>query len=368
MIPDTKTKTAAMKFDTTVIVALTVTLVLIILAGQPLAGLPAMVDWKTVFILSGLLIVTTGIRESGFFYFLAGRISRRIANQRYLALFLVFLSAALSMFLTNDIALFIMVPLALDLESLVKEDYGRIIILEALAVNAGSALTPIGNPQNIFLWRRWGISFTAFVRQMAPLVMLMSGVLLAMVFICVPSKKVEVSDSRAPAVNRGLFMISSGMLLAYVVSLELGYEDFCLPLILMAMLIACKKVVFKSDWGLILFFISIFVDIELICRLEPVKHLLAGLDFSNPLTLMLSGTLFSQIISNFPAAVLLARHSSDFRLIAYGVNLGANGLVIGSLANLIALRLSRRSSSYLSFHALSIPYLALTLAAVCYLL
>ncbi len=162
-------------------------------------------------------------------------------------------------------------------------------------------------------------------------------------------------------------MMTSGMLLAYIVCLELGYEDFCFPFILLSMLMICKKVILKSDWVMILFFISIFINIELVCRLKPVKHLLAGMDFSTPLSLLFSGTLISQIISNVPAAVLLARHATNFKLIAYGVNLGANGLVIGSLANLIALRLSNRSVGYLAFHAYSIPYLAFSLSTACWL-
>ncbi len=191
-----------MVVDPLIIVSFVATIVLVVVTGQPLAGLPAMVDWKTIFILSGLLIVTTGIRESGFFYFLAGKISKQIKNQRHLALLLVFLATTMSMFLTNDIALFIMVPLTLDLGARANQNYSKIIILEAIAVNAGSALTPIGNPQNIFLWRRWGICFTHFVRQMAPLVVLMFALLLAMVFFCISSNKIKTSNNRKPAVDR----------------------------------------------------------------------------------------------------------------------------------------------------------------------
>jgi len=153
-------------------------------AGAPIDKIPALVDWQTIITLSGLLIVTTGIKESGLFYFLAYRISRRIDNERLLALFLVFLSAVLSMLVTNDITLFITVPLTLSLQKISENDYSKLIIFEAIAVNVGSALTPIGNPQNIFLWHQWGISFLVFVREMAPLVLIMSTILLIMTLLC----------------------------------------------------------------------------------------------------------------------------------------------------------------------------------------
>ncbi|MCL7680038.1 SLC13 family permease, partial [Klebsiella pneumoniae] len=87
---------------------------------------------------------------------------------RSLALFLVCAAALLSTFLTNDVALFIVVPLTLTLKKLCAIPVNRLIIFEALAVNAGSLLTPIGNPQNILLWGRSGLAFGEFILHMAP--------------------------------------------------------------------------------------------------------------------------------------------------------------------------------------------------------
>ncbi len=335
---------------------------------QPLRLFPAMVDWKTISSLSGLLLITTGIKESGLFYLLAYRIARKIDNERLLALFLIFLAAILSMFLTNDIALFIVVPLTLTLQQIVENDYSKIIIFEAIAVNAGSSLTPIGNPQNIYLWHQWGISFPSFVKEMAPLVSIMSICLLAMIFLCFPSRKIDAADNYNSVVDYWLFIISAILLVVFISSTELGYETYFLPIILLVILIIRKGIFLRCDWGLIFLFVVIFIDVDLICRLKAVSHLLAMLDFSNIHSLFLSGALFSQVISNVPSAILLTHHSSNFKIIAYGVNIGGNGLLIGSLANLITLRFYSRRYGYFSFHAYSLPYFIITLTLSYYLL
>ncbi len=328
---------------------------------QPLRLFPAMVDWKTIFTLSGLLLITTGIKESGLFYLLAYRIARKIDNERLLALFLIFLAAILSMFLTNDIALFIVVPLTLTLQQIVENDYSKIIIFEAIAVNAGSSLTPIGNPQNIYLWHQWGVSFHSFVREMIPVFSVMSIWLLAMTFLCFPSRKIEVANNHNNVVDQGLFIISAILLVVFVSSIELCLGTYFLPIILLVILITRKSIFLKCDWGLILLFVVIFVDLDLICRLKAVNYLLAMLDFSNIRTLFLSGALFSQVISNVPSAILLTKHSTNFKIIAYGVNIGGNGLLIGSFANLIALRFSDKKTTYFLFHIYSLPYFIITL-------
>ena len=139
-------------------------------------------------------------------------------------------------------------------------------------------------------------------------------------------------------------------------------------IIIASLLLTYKKVIFKADWGLILLFIFVFIDLHLVSQLNTIQRLLALLNFNNTHTLLLSGALFSQAISNIPSAILLADYSSDFKIIAYAVNLGGNGLLIGSFANLIALRFMKRRSEYLLFHVYSVPYFIITLVLAYYLL
>jgi len=105
-----------------------------------------------------------------------------------------------------------------------------------------------------------------------------------------------------------------------------------------------------------------FIDLHLICQLQAVNRLFAMLDFSKTRTLFLSGALFSQAFSNVPAAIILFNYSTNFKIIAYAVNVGANGCMFGSFANLIALRLSKKTPTCLSFHLYSLPYFMVTFA------
>ena len=136
---------------------------------KPWAALPALIDWQTVLTLAGLLILTKAVEWSGFLMWLAHRVVHHIHSERALACLLIGLAAALSTLLTNDVALFVVIPLTLSLHQLTPLPLRRLVIFIALAVNAGSILTPLGNPQNLFLWQTSGVSFGAFVWALAPL-------------------------------------------------------------------------------------------------------------------------------------------------------------------------------------------------------
>lgn len=149
---------------------------------------PAAIDWHTIITLSGLMLLTKGVELSGYFDVLGRKMVRRFATERRLAMFMVLAAALLSTFLTNDVALFIVVPLTITLKRLCEIPVNRLIIFEALAVNAGSLLTPIGNPQNILIWGRSGLSFAGFIAQMAPLAGAMMLTLLLLCWCCFPGK------------------------------------------------------------------------------------------------------------------------------------------------------------------------------------
>ncbi len=338
------------------------------LLNQPVSLLPSLVDWNTIITLTGLLLTTNGIKESGLFYLLAYRISQRINNRQLLCLFITSLAAILSMFLTNDIALFITVPLTLNLQNLTDDDYSKLVIFEAIAVNAGSSLTPIGNPQNIFLWHLWGISFPAFVKEMAPLVIIMALCLVVMVLVCFPPQKIQITNNQEHKVHKNLFLFSSILLTLFVISIEMDMELYFLGIIFLLMFFIRRKIIFEADWGLILLFVFLFIDLNLICKLEITRHLIDMLNLADIETLFLSGAFLPQMISNVPSAIILANHSNNFKLIAYGVNIGGNGLLIASFANLVAMRLSNRTCNYFTFHLYSITYFLITLILTCWFL
>ncbi len=337
----------------------------LVVPGVPSRQLPALVDRDTLFTLAGLLMITGAIRLSGFFDALACHLAHRITSLRLLALFLVVLAALLATFLTNDIALFIVVPLTLSLERYVRGHLTLLVLLEALAVNAGSALTPIGNPQNIFLWHRWDLSFPLFVVRMAPLVAVLTAWLLGATLLLFRGT-VPAAGHAADrvTVDRRLFLLSLLLLAAFVTAVELDLEAPALLLLLLIYLAVAPRVVRTTDWGLLLLFLFLFLDTGLLVRLPAADRLLASLPLDTPTGLFFSGALLSQLVSNVPATLLLTPYTSDLHTLTWAVNAGGNGTLVASFANIIALRYLHGRHALRSFHLLSIPFLLVTLLTV----
>lgn len=341
---------------------------LLSLSPMPVAELPQLIDWSTLAALAGLMILSRGLEDSGSLLVVGKAVLNRLHNQRRLAAALVLFAAILSMVLTNDVALFIVVPLTLGLRGVPDLKLGRLIVFEALAVNAGSALSPIGNPQNLFLWQSSGASFVEFVLAMSPLAAGLMALVMLAVVIGFPSRSLQPGpDASAPVIRKPLLYCS---LLCYPVFLlltEQGWAPVAAVLVGSLYLLFFRRVLMGIDWLLLLVFGLMFIDLGLLARLplllgagEYLEQLPGGI-YS-------AGLLVSQLTSNVPAAILLENFSDDWRGLAWGVSVGGFGLAIGSLANLIALRLSRMPGLYREFHAWSMPMLAFSAALGLWLL
>ena len=325
------------------------------------SGYPSLVDWPTIATLTGLLLLTAGIEASGCLHQLAGRILRLIPNERRLALFLLSTSALLAAVLTNDIALFIVVPLTLGLQQYAELPVRRLIIFEALAVNTGSMLTPIGNPQNIFLWQTSGVHFLTFIAGMGPPVLIAAIFLLGFTFCAFRPRPLHLHGLEiAVPVQRLLLYVSLLLFVPFLVLADLRHVGIALLIVAIVFLSLFRKALHHLDWPLLLVFVLMFVDLRLVAELPWVRAVVGGLDFAHPLTLYSTGALLSQVMSNVPATILLSQYSHDWRSLAWGADVGGFGLVIGSMASLIALRLGRQPGGFWAFHAWSLPFFLCT--------
>lgn len=321
------------------------------------------IDWKTIITLLALIIAATGIKESGYLEKAAKKLLGRIHDERTLAFFMTGLSALLSTFLTNDITLFIVVPLTVGMQKILKNDLAKIVIFEAIAVNAGSTLTPIGNPQNIFLWHSWGISFASYALHMLlPSAVMGAGLA---VFIMLFFRKHRLSFNTEAETSRTkmlLGIISFGLMAVFLVALQFTWYFYMLPVIFLFFLVYERKVLARVDWLLILTFILMFIDFALIARAKPVLGAMKAIDMSKAVNVYLSSAIISQFMSNVPGAIFMSKFSSNWEAIAYGVNIAGNGTIIGSLANIIAIRLLKPQGPaiWLEFHRYSIPFFVMT--------
>lgn len=317
------------------------------------------VDWTTIITLLGLMLLTKGVEVSGYFDFIGRRILNGLRSERKLALFLVSAAALLSTFLTNDVALFIVIPLTMTLKKLSSLPVTRLIIFEALAVNAGSLLTPIGNPQNILLWSKSGLSFMAFIAQMTPLMLAMVATLLLVTWLSFPAQEIQKkADTQGYPYQKRLLIGCVALYILFIACVDLGVAIYGLLAVFVGFLIVERRVLMHIDWSLIFVFIVMFIDVRLIVTLAPLQPLFAEIAHLSPPGIFALGIGLSQIISNVPATILMMNYLPSSALIAYAVNIGGYGLALGSLANLIALRMANDRRIWLKFHYYSLPFLA----------
>ncbi|MBR8511112.1 MULTISPECIES: SLC13 family permease [Burkholderia cepacia complex] len=331
---------------------------------QPFSVLADRVDWQTVATLAGLLMLTKALELSGCLMWLAHRIVHHVHSERGLAMLLVGFAAVLSMWLTNDVALFVVVPLMVSLRALTPLPFRRLVIVVALAVNAGSVATPLGNPQNLFLWQLSGVSFGRFVVTLGPLAVALMVLLLVLTALMFRAKPLDLSgDAAALPVQRMHALIAAVLFAAFVLLADAHHPLPGLVGVAIVLLAVKRDAVLKIDWLLLLIFVLMFVVLRSAAALPVVHDAIAHAQLDSPLRVYAAGAVLSQVISNVPAAILLSEFTHDWRALAFGVSVGGFGFAIGSLANLIAVRLAKEPRMWLPFHLVSIPF-ALASAAL----
>ncbi|WP_321862433.1 SLC13 family permease [Burkholderia cenocepacia] len=336
---------------------------------QPFSVLADRVDWQTVATLAGLLMLTKALELSGCLMWLAHRIVHHVHSERGLAMLLVGFAAVLSMWLTNDVALFVVVPLMVSLRALTPLPFRRLVIVVALAVNAGSVATPLGNPQNLFLWQLSGVSFGRFVVTLGPLAVALMVLLLVLTAVIFRAKPLDLSgDAAAVPVQRMHALIAAVLFAAFVLLADAHHPLPGLVGVAIVLLAVKRDAVLKIDWLLLLIFVLMFVVLRSAAALPVVHDAIAHAQLDSPLRVYAAGAVLSQVISNVPAAILLSEFTHDWRALAFGVSIGGFGFAIGSLANLIAVRLAKEPRMWLPFHLVSIPFALVSAALGAWLL
>ncbi|WP_199489441.1 SLC13 family permease [Pseudotabrizicola alkalilacus] len=324
---------------------------------RPPAALFGLVDWKTVAALAGLMVLSRGLEVSGLIDRSGRWIIGQIGSLRGLAFALVVFAAALSAVVTNDVALFVTVPLTVGLARMVDLPLGRLVIFQALAVNAGSALSPVGNPQNLFLWQTSGVGFGQFTLAMMPIAATMMALLLALIPFGFGKGRLAVLETTGPLpLQRGLMVTA---LATYPLFLVAVNAELAVPsaLAVIAVFVLCFRSVLRGvDWPLLLVFVLMFINLGLLGQMPGAADVVAAWTEGQGAVYALGAGL-SQIMSNVPAAIFLAQFTDDWRALAWGINVGGFGLAIGSLANLIALRLSGKPGLWREFHLWSLAML-----------
>mgnify|MGYP003633685635 FL=1 len=329
------------------------------LEPQPLSEMADRVHWTTLVVLTGLMLLSRALELSGYLTLWGRQLLALLSGERRLAVGLILFSGLLSAIVTNDVALFIVVPLTLSLAGMATLPIERLIVFEALAVNAGSSLSPIGNPQNLYLWQLSGIRFGDFLWVMLPLGVGLMLLLLLFVPLAFPKASIHLEAVSAITAKRRRTPLWAALIgyPLFLIAVDMGWALPALVGVLLAMLWVARRAVFSIDWLLLIVFVLMFVNLSVIGELSVVQQFVhsmrqwPGGDVS-------VGVLLSQVVSNVPATLLLAQQS-EWQPLAWGVSVGGFGLAVGSMANLIALRLARQPGIWKEFHYWSLPMLGL---------
>lgn len=300
------------------------------------------IDWRTLALLYALMVVVAGLRGAGAFALLAHGLCARAKTARAVGAALVAMSFFSSMLITNDVALLTFVPFAVTLMGMTGRggDLLYVVALQTAAANLGSMLTPVGNPQNLYLYSHYGLGAGDFFRITAP-VWALSLLLTLLLCLVLPRAPLRVELGEKPAVERNRLWL---YLALFALCLLTVFRLIPWPALLAAVLVVLgifdRKRLLDADFLLLLTFVAFFVFAGNLARLDAVdallRRLLLGREYGAAL-------LTSQVISNVPAALLLSGFTDNARELLLGVDVGGLGTPIASLASLISLKLYCRS-------------------------
>ena len=307
----------------------------------PDAAYLSYIDLRVLCLLFALMAVVQGFVRCGLFRLLAERLLSGERTLRALCLLLVLLPFFVSMLVTNDVALIALVPFTFFLLRQAEAEAlaVRVCVLQTVAANLGSMATPIGNPQNLYLYARYALTAGQFFGVVLPLA-LVSLVALALtaVLSAPPRGRVHVTFAEPARIAdpRRLAAYLALFLLCLAAVFRLVHYAVAAAAALVLLLLLDRPLLRRIDYGLLLTFCCFFVFSGNLGRIPAVRALLESLLDRNTL---LCATAASQCISNVPAAILLSGFTGDWQGLLAGVNIGGLGTPVASLASLISLRL-----------------------------
>ena len=330
------------------------------------------IDFRSLGILWGLMVIIQGFKENAVFEKIGQLLLGKVKKAWQLSAALIFICFVSSMFITNDVALITFVPFAmLVLKSCNREDLMiPVIVLQTVAANLGSMSTPIGNPQNLYLYGLTQMPLPEFVLCMLPYTLL-AAVLLILTMILLPGKK------KAVAMESDFMVIKSfgskKQIIVYLVLFAVAFLTVLRVLPWQAMVVVVLlvvagmdfKILFRADYMLLLTFVGFFIFTGNMARIDAVKEVLQSLTAGKEFFVAVG---LSQVVSNVPATLMLSGFTENYKELLLGVNVGGLGTLIASMASLISFKFFSReykekTGSYVMYFTLiNVAFLAVFIA------
>ena len=330
------------------------------------------IDFRTLALLFCLMAVMAGFQKTGVFKLMAERLLGRIRSIRSLSFILIMLCFFLSMLVTNDVALITFVPFTiviLDMAGSERKDklLIRTVVMQTVAANLGSMLTPIGNPQNLYLHGISGMGIGEFMTLLLPYTAVSFLLLTAWVIFRNKKQAIQINIKDKTLVTEKVRVAVYALLFLLCLVTVGRAVDYRITLIIVIAAIAAadRKIFLKVDYTLLITFAAFFVFIGNMGRISVFSNYISSVINGHE---CITGILSSQLISNVPAALLLSGFTDNLKPLIIGVNLGGLGTLIASMASLISFKFvghenkSLRGKYLLYFTAVNIVFLIVLLA------
>ena len=316
------------------------------------------IDYRTLILLFCLMSVMAGLRKIKLFDRVAATLVSRCTNEGQLIILLVVAVFFTSMIITNDVAVLTFVPFTISVLNILPPNVKNrwmitLIVMETIAANLGSMLTPVGNPQNLYLYNVSGMSMGGFLLIMLPYSVLSLVMLIIWIIIRCNSKSTNIdrniklgdirntnSEIAYNSRNKriiGMYFFLFILCLMTVVKIIPFYITFVI--LLVCILIFDRDTLKNVDYSLIFTFTGFFIFIGNIGRIPVFRDFLQEVISGKE---MITAVLCSQIMSNVPAALLLTGFTDNIRMLIIGTNLGGLGTLIASMASLISFKFIQR--------------------------
>ena len=303
------------------------------------------IDWSVLAILFCLMVVTAGLRKLGIFDFMSNRMLARTKSVKYFSILLVNIVFLSSMFVTNDVALIVFIPLTIEtLAHTGRKKLIFVIVMETLAANLGSMLTPVGNPQNLYIYSFYRLDIFSFFKQVLPVGAISYIIIMVIMLVSNNDKMLLLFEQKLNTnkIKKPLLYYTALFILCILTVLRILDYKICILIIFIATLIVDRKLLKKVDYGLLLTFISFFI---LVGNLEEIKAVRHAIIVFLEGRIFIASILTSQILSNVPAAIMIADFTNESMNLLLGVNIGGLGTPVASLASLISFRFYFRSEN-----------------------
>ena len=296
------------------------------------------IDFKVLILLFNLMVVVAAFKELKVLDSIAIGLLKKCNTYTSISLALVFITFISSMIVTNDVALITFVPLSIVIARKANINVLKIVVFQTLAANLGSSFTPMGNPQNLFIYSFYNLSPIDFFKITLPIVILAVLFLVLLVFkdkkmnLSLDLEDVKIDNKRDVYLFGGLFLI-------ILLSVFHVIDDKVTFLITIVMVLILNKKLFSQvDYSLLITFIGFFIFVGNISTMDVVKNFMEGI-LNSPKSTFLASVLSSQVISNVPATMLLSGFTNHFKELLLGVNIGGMGTLIASLASVISYKI-----------------------------